>query len=143
MQAKYLFNKKVLLCECKRHTDRHLSSTPSVNQSGLPPTVGVPPIQVPPGGTPDIPPVGVPPCPALTGGIPWKSPLGYPLPPSRSDRGCTPGTPHQGTSLSRSDGVYPQSGYPHPGLIGGYPLSSSDRGVPWVPPVRVPPPGLI
>ena len=111
-------HKKVLLRERKRHTDRRLSSTPSVNQVGyplpLPRSDGV-------GGT--------------QGGIlPW---LGYP--PSRSDRGVpevgyplvrvphvglptcqgTPclGTPHRGTPIRVHPPSWTWLGYPpHPRL---------------------------
>ena len=63
-------NKKVLLRERKRHTDRGVSSTPSVilYEVGYPPPIGVPPGKVRWG----VPKVGYPhrgtPQPGLTGG---------------------------------------------------------------------------
>ena len=70
-------NKKVFLRERKRHTDRRLSSTPSVNRSGVPP-LGEPPrpglMGVYPrwGTTPS----GYSPSPGLTGGCVPE--VGYP-----------------------------------------------------------------
>ena len=46
IDLKFNMNKKVLLRERKRHTDRAVSSTPSVSRSGVPPPAGVPPGQV-------------------------------------------------------------------------------------------------
>ena len=58
---------EVLLCECKRHTARHVASTPYVVLTGYPPH----PDQA--GGVPDL---GTP-----TPGTPWQGiPPGYPLP---------------------------------------------------------------
>ena len=95
-------NKKVLLRERKRHTDRRVSSTPSVIRGGVPPPtrsdggggrlpdVGHPPVRVPL--------VRVPPVQVWQGGVQVGHPRSYPppgwldlagYPPSlaRSDRG--------------------------------------------------------
>ena len=84
LQPKALKNKKVLLRERKRHTDRGVSSTPPVNQSRVPPRAG-PPRQ------------GYP-WPGLMRGYPrWGTPWqGYPPtgpglgtpPPMWTDRQC-------------------------------------------------------
>ena len=73
-------NKKVLLREHKRHTDRGASSTPSVSRSGVLPLPRVPPW---PGLAGEVPEPGL-----MGGGVPE---VGYPL--ARSDSGC----PQQGT----------------------------------------------
>ena len=63
-------NKKVLVRELKRQTDRSVSSTPSVTQGGLPPA-GVPPARSDRGVSPQ----GYSPWPGLTGGYPrWGTP---------------------------------------------------------------------
>ena len=105
------FNKKVLLRERKRHTDRGVSSTTEVR---YPPLSGYPPARSDGGrgylrwGTP---PVGVPPS-GLTGGVPK---VGCPLlgyPPARSDRGY----PRWGTPIRVSPSQvqwYPTLGTPH------------------------------
>ena len=102
-------NKKVLLRERKRHTDRGVSSTPSVVLY----EVGYPPVGVPPPAKSDrgVPEVGYPPS-------------GYPL--ARSGGGYLRwGTPCQGTPPARWGtppsqvwwGV-PKVGYPPPQLAG-------------------------
>ena len=68
LRSNFNCNKKVLLRERKRHTDRSVSSTPSVSLGGVPP----PPSQVWWGGG------------GTQGGVPPGS--GTP-PPARSDRG--------------------------------------------------------
>ena len=76
--VKLFTNKKVLLCERKRHTDRSVSSIPSVILY----EVGYPPVRVPPPGqvswgVPKVgyPPSWYPPRPGLTGGYPrWGTP---------------------------------------------------------------------
>ena len=106
-------NKKVLLRERKRHTDRGVSSTTRdgvpLLPSGYPParSLGVPPSQVP-----WVPPIRVPPAPLgyphpllgypLLGYHPWGTPCWVP--------------PHQGTPLAG------------PGL--GAPLAGSGSGTP-------------
>ena len=106
--------KKVLLRERKRHTDRRLWSTPSVNRSGVPPCRGTP---SPHWGTPHQgTPVGVPPSGYPPGwGIPHQ---GTP---------CWDTHPHQGT---------PHLGTPHQGIPH---LGSPGQGT--APPIRVPSPG--
>ena len=66
------FHKTVLLRERKRHTDRGVSSTPSVTRGGVPPSwtwLGYPPL---PAGL-----AGVPPSPA---GVNWWTKWNYNLP---------------------------------------------------------------
>ena len=84
-------NKKVLLRERMRHTDRGVSSTPSVTQGGVPP--GRVPLARSDGGVPKggVPPGRVPCWPGLIGGG---------------------GVPEVG---------YPPAGSPWPGLMGGGP----------------------
>ena len=113
-----IVNKKVLLRERKRHTDRGISSTPSVSQSGVPPPGrGTPPARSDRGegnwG-------GVPPSQVRWGG---GTPLvGYPL--VRSDGGDLRwGSPQQGYPLARSDGGYPRWGTPWQGYLRGVPPS--------------------
>ena len=72
-QNEYESDKKVLLRERKMHTNRGVSSTPSVSQGGVPPLAGYPPARS--GG-------GYPP-PGLMGGTPPSSGV---LPPA----GITP-----------------------------------------------------
>ena len=89
------FNKKVLLCECKRHTARRVVRTPSVVLTGYPPGWGYPtqgvtlPRGLPypggtlPGGYPSrgVPCQRVPSGGTLPGGVPclWGTlPRGYP-----------------------------------------------------------------
>ena len=149
------WNKKVLLRERKRHTDRGVSSTPSVNWSGLPPVQvwrgatqgGVPPCW----GTPHqstlhpgltegtqggVPPVGVPPVQVWWGYPHQGTPICY--------RGYLRWGTHQGTPIgvpsSKSDGEgvpkvgYPirvaPSGYPHAVLMGGPKVGYSPLGTP-------------
>ena len=78
MKKKSSNNKKVLLRERKRHTDRGVSSTPSVTQGGVPPPLA----RSDRGGT--------------QGGHPLA---GVPTPPARSDGGDTRGgvSPSRGT----------------------------------------------
>ena len=107
-----LLNEKVLLRERKRHTNPRVSSTPSVNRSG------VPPIWYPL-------PVGYPPQPGLTGGTRgWVPPIRYP--PWQGPMG---GYPTLGTIPHR---------VPQPGLMGvpklGYPPVRYPCWVPHPPP---------
>ena len=127
-------NKKVLLRESKRHTDRGVSSTPSVTRGGVPPPArsdgggGVPHLapqaRSDEGGTPQQ---GYPPARSDGGGgyLRWGTLAG--VPPGqvwRSDGGYPRwGTPCRGTPLARSDGGYPPgkgtpqldlAGYPPP-----------------------------
>ena len=112
-------HKKVLLGERKRHTDRGVSSTPSVTRSGVPP-----PARLRPGGT--------------QGGVPpWPGPMGVPeggYPPPQS--GYPPPGPMGGTPIR----------VPLPGLTGGYPRwgTTPIRVFPpgWLDLARVPPPPL-
>ena len=110
----FLFhNKKVLLRERKRHTDRRLSSTPSVNRSGVPP---------PPSGYP--PQSGYPPCrgtphPGLLGGYPHQGtpPSGYPpseYPPIQVWQGGTPQSDGGIPGVLPRWGTPPLSGHPPP-----------------------------
>ena len=92
IRLKNSVNKKFLLRERKRHTDRCVSSTPSVSWSGVPPGRGYPPARsdrgvpkvgypphhhLPAGGTsPATCDMGHPPRPGPTGGHPrWGMPL--------------------------------------------------------------------
>ena len=87
LNSKTNFHKKVLLRERKRHTDRGVSSTPSVTRGGVPP---------PPGrGTPQpglmgegVPEVRYPPPSQVWQGVPevgypWLDLAGVPPPPDR------------------------------------------------------------
>ena len=67
-RQKFNSNKNVLLCECKRHTDCSVSSTPSITWGGVPPPGrGIPPARSDGGDTRG----GIlPPWPGLTGGYP-------------------------------------------------------------------------
>ena len=94
----HVLNNKVLLRERKRHTDRGVSSTPSVTRGGVPPS-----------------PSGYPPARSNRGVPRWGTPPpGYPL--ARSDRGNTRGgvPPSRGTPLARSDQGGTQGGVPPP-----------------------------
>ena len=109
----YFQNKKVFLCERKRHTDRGVSSTPSVNRSGVPPLSGTPPAR------------------SDRGYLRLGTPVRYPH--SQVRRGhprlSSPhsGTPSQvGYHLARSDRGVPNLRYP---LLGTPP-----SGPGWVPP---------
>ena len=102
----FMYNKKVLLRERKRHTDRRVAST---RYAALP---GV--------GTPT--PVGVPPPPASWMGYPPR-PAGWGTPPPASWMGYPPG---------QLDGVPPPAswmGYP-PASWMGYPPPASWMGTP-------------
>ena len=125
------FNKKVLLRERKRHTDRGVSSTtrwgtPLAKSDWGVPKVGYPPLGYPParsdrGGTQGgVPPIGVPPSQVWLG-VPKVE---YP-PPARSNGGGTWGevSPQLGYPLARSDGGAPGGGYSPPGPGSGTPLS--------------------
>ena len=82
--TKYVYDKKVLLRERKRHTAHHVVTTPSVVLTGYPPI-----LTWPGGGTlPRYPPIRVPTPPGRV--PPWQ------------------GTPQQGTPLAG----YPPAGYP-------------------------------
>ena len=78
-----LRNKKVLLRERKRHTDRGVSSTPSVTRGGVPPRPGPTGRGYPRWGTPCQ---GTPPARSDGGYLRWGTPL------ARSDRGGGTGT---------------------------------------------------
>ena len=102
--CKFIFNKKVLLRERKRHTARRVASTPYVVLTGypvltwlggyptwVPPRAGSPPGRIPPRqGTPPVGPGRVPPTPL--GICPmafWEmlhSIMGYGYPPLWTDR---------------------------------------------------------
>ena len=92
---KYLYDKKVLLRERKRHTDRGVSSTPSVTRGGVPPWQGYPLARSDGGylrwGTPR--PGGVPPPAGPGWGTPHWTWLGYP--PQSDLAGVPPTPPHQ------------------------------------------------
>ena len=65
-------NKKVLLRERKKHTDRGVSSTPSVTRGGVPPSRSYPLARSDGGGVPEM---GYPP-PGLMGEyLRWGTPL--------------------------------------------------------------------
>ena len=121
---RYILNNKVLLRERKRHTDRGVSSTPSVNRSGVPPR-RVPPGQVwlgdPRWSTPDRVPPGQVWCRGTQGGVP---PVGTPgrVPPARSD-GVYPrwDTPHWGIPKQGTPPTWTWLGYPpRCGQTGGW-----------------------
>ena len=121
-------NKTVLLYECKRHTDRHLSSTPCAVLSQ-----GHPILTWPRGSTlAPSPLAGVPPILAWLGG-PWVSPPGCSTPILTWPGGCTSGwSPLAGypPSQTRPGGTLGRSpwlGYPHPDLAGSTPGRS-----PWL-----------
>ena len=100
--------KKVLLRERKRHTDRGVSSTPSITWGGVPPLPGrgTPPNQVRCGGVPEV---GSP-QPGLMGVHSWG---GVPL-------GVTPCQVWQGGIWGGVPlGTPPEGGTPQPGLMGG------------------------
>ena len=103
--TQYPLNKKVFLRERKRHTDRSVSSTPSVTRDGV--------LPLPRQG---IPPAGVP---------PWQ---GYP--PARSDGGgwVPPGQAQRGVP----EVGYPRQGYPPPpaGPSWGTPLPGPGQSIP-------------
>ena len=110
--VKTILNKKVLLLERNRYTDRGVSST---TRGGIPPPHrGTPPWPGPTGVIQGgVHPVGVPSARSNQGYPKWGTPkLGYP--PARSDRG--------GTRWG-----YPKSGYPWPGLTGRYPMWGTPR----------------
>ena len=148
---KKIKNKKVLLRERKRHTDRGVSSTPSVILY----EVGYPPIRVPPQSGP------------MGGYLRWGTPLARSeggtqggVPPARSDGGTQGGVPpwsglrgvpkvgYSQPDLMGVPGVgYPQQGYPPSGPTGGYPRWGTPwqgyppgRGTPHLDLARVPPP---
>ena len=115
-------NKKVLLRESKRHTDRGISSTPSVTRGGVSPKSGYPPArsngEYPRWGTPHQ---GTP-WPGLTGvpkvryplsGTPQPHLIGVPL--ARSNGGTQGGVPQTGYPLPQPG----LTGTPQPGLTGG------------------------
>ena len=127
---------KVLLRERKRHTDRGVSSTPSVvlYEYGVPPPLacrGYPPLSMSDvGGTLRW---GTPPMQGTLQAGHWGK---IPFFQARSDGGTQGGVPpHWGTSPARSDGGYPKSilvGIPHPGPTGvpevGYTPRSNGGG---------------
>ena len=133
-----LENKKVLLRERKRHTARHVVSTPSVVLPGYPPRGGYP-VRYPPGGVPgQVPPRGVylvrypdPPggvypvrYPPRGGGYPVRSPPGGL--PGQVPPGGVPGqVPPPGGYLVRYPDPPPggatQSGTPPGGTQSGTP----------------------
>ena len=101
-------NKKVLLCERKRHTGCHVASTPSVVQMGGTPSQ----VQVQTGSTP-----------SLAGGYPQG------VPPARPGWG----TPH--LDLVRGYPI-PGQGTPPPRLVGGTPHPRLDGVTPPPPPIQ-------
>ena len=102
----YMKNKKVLLCERKRHTDCRLSSTPSVNQSG------VPPIRVSPLGYPHV---GVPPHRAYPPqGTPLAGPGSGTPPPAEPGSGTPPHWTWLGYPPSSRCGQTENITFPHP-----------------------------
>ena len=151
-QSKNSQNKKVLLRERKRHTDRGVSSTPSVSRGGVPPRQDTPPPARSDGGgylrwgTPwgqvwqrggggtwgGVPPWVLP--SQVWQGHTWGGVLhqqGYPQ--ARSEWGVTQGgVPPSRVPLARFDGGY---------LGWGTPRARSDRGYPrWSTPSRGTPP---
>ena len=124
-------HKKVLLRERKRHTDRGVSSTPSVTRGGVPrpppPQQGYPPPGLMGGGGTWG---GVP----LWQGYPWPGPMGVPKVGSSWPGVTTPARPNGGrvipkvgSNLARVtpwQGTPPQPG---PTGAGGYPR----WGTPW------------
>ena len=125
-------NKKVLLCERKRHTDRGVSSTPSVvpvprGGGGTHPALdGGYPHPWTDGGTPPHPRLDVvPPSLSLDGGTP----------PSKAGWGNTPSKAGWGYPPSKTGWGYPTSPSSDGGIIlfkagWGYPLAGPDRGTP-------------
>ena len=124
-------NKKVLLCERKRHTTRCVANTPYVVLTGYPP-----------GGYPDPPPH--PRGGTWSGTPPGGYPVRYPDPPGGVTRSGTPlpgGYPDPPTP-GGVPGQVPPGGYPDP--PGGVPGQVPPGGVRVPPggyPVRYPPRG--
>ena len=134
-------NKKVLLRERKRHTDRGVSSTLSVSRGGVSPLAGVPPSQVwwrggiwhgvrPGRGTPGpglmgegVPEVGYPPAQVWQGYPRWGTPLAG-VPQDRFDRVPEVGYPSRGTPWWGIPGQvwwgYPRWGTPQQGYPPGW-----------------------
>ena len=108
-------DKKVLLRERKRHTDRSVSSTPSVilYKVGYPPHQGTPPSQVRQGGIRcGVPPVRVPSGQAQQGGTQGGVPPCQGTPHSRPD---PMGEPKVGTPLlGYPPGWMDLAGFPFP-----------------------------
>ena len=154
--SRYVQDKKVLLCERKRHTAHRVVSTPSVVLTDHPDLAGgegVPCQGVPYLGTPPSWPGGT-----LLGVPTWVHPPSWPqggtlpgvwyptwVPPSRVLPSWPRGYPAGGTLLGG-----PYLGTPHPGPGGSLPGGCTLPGVPyqgvpcqgyptWVPPDRVPP----
>ena len=119
---------KVLLRERKRHTDRGVSSTLSVNRDWVPPQQGYPQARSD-GGLPEV---GYPLAGVPQQGYPPLPQLGYP--PGQVRWGGTQGVvaPLAGVPPARSDGGYPRWGTPWPGVMGGIQGGvTPGRGTPW------------
>ena len=123
-QMKIFWNKKVLLRECKRHTDRGVSCTPSVTWGGVPPLAGVPPpSQVWKGWGQGVPRWGThcqggTPLPGLTGVPKVGYPLArVPLQPHLTGGYQRWGTPWQGYPPSQVSWGLPEVGYPQQGYL--------------------------
>ena len=127
----YIKNKKVLLRERKRHTARHVVSTPSVVLPGYPPQGGYPDLGTPPppggGGVPGprYPPGGLPrPQYSPPGGVPRPQP-----PPGGVPRPRYPPPGGEGTQTSvPPPGGVPGPRYPPPRGVGYLDLSTPPGG---------------